>query len=1849
MSPTSWSGAGGSDRLREVLLDDGQHIVCRLWRDDADGGRHAVLAVSPAAERPLPGSLDRIAHEYGLKDVLDGAWAVRPLELVREHGRTMLLLESPHGELLDRLIDAPMEIGRFLPLAVALSVALGRTHAAGLVHKDIKPANIFANPATGEVWLTGFGIASRLLREHQPPKPPEFIEGTLAYMAPEQTGRMNRSIDSRSDLYSFGVTLYEMLTGGLPFTASDPTEWVHCHIARTPVPPNERLKTILRPISAIVMKLLAKTAEERYQTAAGVERDLRRCLAEWQTRRLIDEFPLGEHDTPDRLVIPEKLYGRAHEIDILLAAFDRVVVGGRPELVLVSGYSGVGKSSVVNELHKSLVPPCGYFASGKFDQHKRDIPYTTLAQAFQGLVRPLLGKSEAELRTWRDALRKALGPNGLLMADLVPELQFIIGEQPPVPALPPQEAQRRFRLVLRRFIAVFARPEHPLALFLDDLQWIDAATLDLLEDLLCLPDVQHLLLIGAYRDNEVSTTHPLMRKLEAVRGAGAVVQQIVLAPLAGVDLQQLISDSLHCDAESSAPLAQLVHEKTAGNPFFAIHFLSSLAEERLLTFDHSLARWSWDQNRIHAKGYTDNVVDLMVVKLHRLPAETLEALQQLACLGNSVEFALLRMACPDLGGGSSMNTKLWEAIRAGLIFRTENSYRFLHDRVQEAAYSLIPESARAAAHLRIGRLLAGRTEPAEIEANVFEIVSQLNRGARLITSTEERQRLAGFNLMAGRRAKVSTAYSSALRYLAAGRALLAEQSWADDYELIFSLEALTAECELVTADTAAAETRLSMLAQRANSSHDLAVVTRLRLTLYTILARSDRSVEVCLEYLRRCGTDWSPHPTGAEVLREYGRIWSQIGSRKIEELVDLPLLTDPDVLDVLDVLAEVVTPALFYDENLCSLVICRMVNLSLEHGNSDSSCFAYVRFAMIAGPRFGNYTDGFRVGRLGYELVEKRGLKRYQARTYMIFGDIVMPWTRHVRDGRELVRRAFDASNEAGDLTFAAYSCNHLITNLLAAGDQLVEVQREAEKGLEFAQKIRFGHVIDHIVVQLQLIRMLRGLTPTFGVFDDAEFNERDFERHLASNPVLAEPEFWYCTRKVQARFFAADLAAAVDAASRAEQLLWTSPSQFETAEYRFYAALTYAAAWGSASPEHRPRHFDALTAHYRQLDVWAKNCPQNFENRAALVGAEIARIEDRELDAERLYEQAARSAHANGFVHNEALANELAARFYAARGFGRITLTYLRDARHGYLRWGAIGKVRQLDELYPQLREEEPVADPTGTIGAAVEHLDLATVIKILEAVSGEIVLETLIETLMRTAIEHAGAERGLLILRRGDDDRIEAEATTGSETVAVSLRQAGVTAAAMPESIYHYVVRTKASVLLDDASGMNPFSADDYIRRRNARSILCLPLLKQSRLIGVLYLENNLAPHVFTPTRMAILRLLASEAAISLESTRLYSDLQEREAKIRRLVDSNIIGIFIWGHDGRCVDANEAFLRIVGYGRDDLVSGGMSWRELTPPEWHDADDRSMAELRATGTVQPYEKEYFRQGGGRVPILIGAATFNRDGDEGVAFVLDLTDRKRAEGAARESERRYHGLQIELAHANRIATMGQLSASIAHEVNQPIAAAVTNAHAGLRWLGAQPPNIEEVRLALGRIVKDGNRASEVVGRIRALIRKAPPRKDGLQINDAILEIIALTRGEAAKYGVSVRTQLAEALPLVQGDRVQLQQVILNLIINAVEAMSSLDDGLRELLICTAQAEPDGVFVAVRDSGPGLSAGSLERVFDAFYTTKPGGLGMGLSICHSIIEAHGGRLWVDATMPRGATFKFMLPAHSNSTS
>jgi PAS domain S-box-containing protein len=2210
MTRSAWLD-GAHDEPPHLLWEDGERSFCRVWRTGEAGTRYPCIAVFPTAEHPALGISSRLAREHALKEHIDGAWALRPLELVRKQGKTVLLLDYREGEPLDRLIGPPMEVAQFLRIATALAGAVAGLHKSGLIHKDIKPANILVDVATNRIWLTGFGVAIRLPRQRQAAEPPELIAGTLSHMAPEQTGRMNRSIDARSDLYSLGVTLYQALTGRLPFTATDAMEWVHCHVARRPAPPETPfLNDAFSGIAAIIMQLLAKTPEERYQTAAGVEHDLRRCLTDWEGRGVIEAFRLGDADNSARLLMSERLYGRENEIAALYAAFDNVVAGRSPALVLVSGSPGTGKSSVVNELHRRLVPSRGLFAAGKFDTLRRDIPYATLALAFQSLIRRLLSKPEVELGKWRDDLRHALEPNGALVTELVPELEFIVGEQPPVPEVPPSAVRARLHLTLRRMIRVFARPEHPLVLFFDDLQWLDEAMIDLLEDLIVQPDLPHLLLVGAYRDTDADAGAPLMRKLTVLHQAGAKVQTIALGPLSPEDLARCIADALRCEPQHAMPLAQMVHAKTAGNPFFVRQFLDVLTEEGLVAFDPGRAIWVWDHEAIQAKGYTENVVDLMVGKLRRLLPITQSSLMNLACLGNTVEAATLASA--SAVSEEDIHAHLGEAIHLDLIVHSDGSYRFVHDRIHEAAYSLIRKEERGQVHLAIGRRLHARLRDGQGEEAVFEVVGQLNRGASLITARDEREQVAELNLTAGKRAKAAAAYASALSYLTAGATLLGENG-ERCHGLLFALVLHRAECEFLTGAMVAAEGHLVGLLPRAVDSIERATVTCLLADVYIALQRLDRSTAVCLEYVHRVGLDIPMQPTAAQTRAAYEHVWAQLGKRSIEDLAELPLLTDPGSRATLDVLAKIARCALTaLDMDLLSVILCAAVELSLERGNCDSSCYAYEYFGVIAGWRFGDFEAGFRFGRLGLELVERKGLGQFEALVCLTFAIRIFPWAAHVRGCRDLIRRAFDLGNRTGDRVSAVSSCCAVISNLLMVGEPLGDVEKEAEIGLAFCRRTGFRDFIDAADMHAALIRNLLGLTRRFGSFDDERFNESELQGYFESHPHARVFECWYWIRRLQARFFAGDFALALDASMRARALLTSSPALLEAAEYALYSALTHAAACNGVSADQRRQHLAAVAAHLHQLEEWARHCPENFENRATLVGAELARIEGREMDAMRLYERAMLSARENGFVHNEALACELAAHFYAARGFDKIARAYTTDARHGYLQWGAHGKVRQLDERYPYLRDVDLRPDSARTVQTPVEHLDLATVLKVLQAVSGETELKGLITTIMRLALEHAGAERGLLILPRGDSYWIEADAQSSDDGVRVILQQSPITAEDLPESVFQYVLRTKERVVLHDAGSGSTFSDAGYARRHAARSALCMPLLKQTRLVGVLYLENTLASGVFTSARMALLELVASEAAISLENARLNVELREREARVRRLVDSNIIGIVIWHVDGRVLDANEAFLRLVGYRREELVSGLVRWIDLTPPEWHERDAVTLAALPSVGAAHAHEREFIRKDGARVSVLAGGAVFDGSPDEGVAFVLDLTERKRAEDALRESERQarlivdsipgmvallaatgglevvnqqlleyfgqtleelqawgtndtvhpedraevidvftraiasgrpyeivqrfrrsdgvyrwftnrgfpvpdangkilrwcvlltdiderkraedalrnserelrlvvdsipgfvaaftpggevdfanrqvleYFGKRLEdmrhwgrndtihpddlervvgtvtrslasgepfevelralrfdgvyrwfqsrgsplrddsgqiirwynlltdiedrkraevelmrahdsfadgqrlsrtgnftadivadnhiwseecyrlfefdpttrisvemvrdlihpedlpvfdgrfkeslegaafdlvfrivtssgaqkhvhavgrlvervagrplfigalrdvtetrraaealdrardeLAHVARVTTLSTLTASIAHEVNQPLSGILTNASTCLRMLDVEPPNIVGARETAKRSIRDGKRAADIITRLRALFSKKDFALEPVDLNEVTREVIALSLSELQRNRVVLQSELDDDLPLTHGDRVQLQQVILNLFRNASDAMLDVHDRPRRLVVKTEGEDGNGLRLSVRDSGAGFDRQSLDHLFEAFYTTKRDGMGIGLSVSRSIIERHHGRLWAAQNDGPGATFSFSLP-------
>ena len=1134
-----------------------------------------------------------------------------------------------------------------------------------------------------------------------------------------------------------------------------------------------------------------------------------------------------------------------------------------------------------------------------------------------------------------------------------------------------------------------------MALFLDDLQWMDAASLELLEYLVTNSETQHLLLVGAYRDNEVGAAHPLMRTLEAIRKAGARVEQIALAPLGIDDVGRLVADALHCVADSSHPLAKLVHEKTGGNPFFAIQFLTALAEQGLLSRDPDAGAWIWDLAGIRAHGYTDNVVDLMVDKLKRLSGTAQTAMQQLACLGNVVEIASLSLVFGE--SVETIHRSLLEAVGIGLILRLEGSYAFLHDRIQEAAYALIPEDERAGAHLGIGRVLLASMSQDQLTEHLFDVANQLNRGAALLIDREEKAKVAAVDLRAGRKAKASAAYASAREYFSAGMALVDDGDWSSQYELTFSLWLERAECEL-SGSFENIEHLIAELLQRGRSKVDRAAAYRVKIQLHILKGEYPQAVANALACLMLFGIDIPEHPTREQVQAEYETVWPVLNGRPIESLIDLPLMTDPELLAATNILS-VLAPAASYNDYLSfSLIACRLAKIGIQHGVSGTFV-GFSHFGTVLGPVFHRYVDGHRFARLGCDLVEKHSFTATRAKVYISMGSVGW-WTQPVAGTIDLMRAAVRAAIDTGDLTVACFSMTLSVTYLLLRNDPLEAVWRESEMALDFALKAKSGHMVDVIRYQQRFIANMLGRTVSFSSFSDAQFDETAFEAQMR----MPELSFGYWKYKLMARYMSGDYVEALTAASKAKPLLSSGPAHANPLDYFYFSALTVATLYEKASADEQQEWRDLLTAHREQLREWAENYPPTFADKHLLVSAEIARIEGRAFDAMQLYEQAIRSAHENGFVQNEGVAHEVAARFYLARGFETIAYEYLCNARNCYDRWGALGKVKQLDERYPHLHEERLPTSTISTIGTPVRQLDVETVVKASQALSSEIVLPRLIERLMRIAVQHAGAERGLLILLRDGKPQIEAAAISHG-TVEVSVRQTVIAPLDLPQSVLHYVFRTRERVVLDDASVRNLYSEDEYVRAKRPRSVLCLPVINQMKLIGALYLENNLTPRAFTSDRIAVLEMLASQAAISLENASLYAGLQRSEAYLAQGQSISHTGSFGWSVVSGEIYWSEETYRI--FARDRAVKPTL---ELIFQRIH-PDDRELVQQALNHAIHEkidFEFEHrllMPDGSCKHLHVIGHASKGSSGDlEFVGAVTDVSAAKQAEEKIRQSE-----------------------------------------------------------------------------------------------------------------------------------------------------------------------------------------------------------------------------------------------------
>ncbi|WP_254616717.1 AAA family ATPase [Burkholderia metallica] len=1464
------------ESMAQLLWDDGVFALSRI--EAADGGT-SRLALRPAASQPFGQALALLENVYSLRAHLDGPRFTLPVEFVRDSSSISLLLQDPGGVPLSALDTSLLSFDQILTIAANAASALDVLHRRKVIHNDVRPEHLLVQPATWAVALTGFeaaalvsspGIEGDLSRTHA---------ATYPYLAPERTGLVNRPVDPRSDLYSLGILIYWMLTTKYPYSANTPGEWLYCHTARKPAPLHQHARHVPESLAAIVDKLLAKAAEERYQTARGLEHDLRLCEEQLRGGAGFAPFLLGTMDSDERLLIPDRLYGRELELNALTDALDRVARADITEFVLVSGYSGIGKSALVEEFHH--VMGRGRFASGKFDQYKRDIPYATIAQSMESIVKQVQRADERELAKWRKRIEQALGSNGRLLTDLIPALEEIIGPQPMMSDVPPPEAQKRFVTTLTRFIGAFATPEQPLVLFLDDLQWLDAGTISVLEALGQGSGIAHLLLIGAFRDNEVGPGHPLARVIDDAReGAAVHVQHLLLAPLAVGDMERFVRDATRSDASETGKLAQLMFEKTGGNPFFAVQFLRVLADEGHLTFDRATREWAWNTRHIAQAAFPDSVVDLMVKRIGRLPDRTRQLLADFACVGATVATSVLAQVSGQSNG--EVDHALADAIAQGLVYRRPDGYTFVHDRIQEAAYALLAEAERAPSHLRIGaRLDTGDTDPS-FERNIFEVVNQYNRALHAISEPRVRTRVALLNLRAGRRARDAAAYGTALTYLEVGAEIFDDRAWQTYYREKFSLELLLSECTFLAGSPALADERLRRLEAYAESVRDKAAVAFLRITLQTALGQMDEAVAICLGYLCAVGVNWVPHPGRGEVDKEYEKLVAKIQTGSIAALRDNRLLDDEMLEATLDVFTAALPPAFFTDENLVCLILTTMANLSIANGNADASSLGFAYLGMVVGPLFGDYATAYEFGKLAMALVDEKGLDRFRARVYMCFAYHVMPWTEHIRAGIPLLRRAFEVASQSGDLTYIGFSSCCLVTTLLAASVPLADIEEVAVERLRIVRRAGFGLIVDIINSQLALIREVRGTTPWFGSVDADYPSESALEQHFADNRALDIAACWYWIRKQEAKYFAGDIAGAMEAGKKAAPLLWTTWGHQELAVYHFFSALTLLAAKENLSSQADVVMDAELAEHVNKLRGWALANPANFAARAALVDAEIARVDGNALEAMRLYERAIEGARSNGFLHLEGFACELAGRFYVKQDFATIAAVYLRGARSAYLNWGAMAKVKTLDSAYPGLAANELGSSLSGV---GENQLEVETVVKASQAISSERVLERLMNTLMTILLEHTGARRALLILPHEEQLFIEAEATEGGE---VNVERRAASQKTVPLSMLHYCLRAQQTLLVDDATTENPFSSDEYFSGKASRSVLCLPLVKQTRLVGALYLENELAPGAFTPSRMTILKLLASQAAISIENASLEQVealLEEKDALLQEV----------------------------------------------------------------------------------------------------------------------------------------------------------------------------------------------------------------------------------------------------------------------------------------------------------------------------------------------------------------------------
>ncbi len=1786
---------------------------------------------------PTPAQIAQLLHESEILKNLNLPGIVKFYKLEKYNHFPILILEDSGGiSLKEYLSNHQLELPEFLKIGIQLAETLGQLHEHNIIHKDIKPSNIIVNIETGDVKIADFAIASLLPGENPALGHPNLLEGTLAYMSPEQTGRMNRAIDYLSDFYSLGVTFYEMLCGELPFSAIDPMELVHCHIAKTPVSPGENRKhklegksnqaqsdEIPQAISDIVMKLLEKNAEDRYQSAFGLLYDLENCLDQLQTTGKISHMTLGEQDRSSHLQIPQKVYGRETEVMMLLSTLDRMR-RGNTEIVFISGCAGLGKSWLVYKIYKSIVRANGYFVDSKLEQFNRDIPYAFLLQAFQELLRQILTETAAKVLVWRKKILNALGGNCQVIIEVIPEVELIVGPQPPVPDLGANESQNRFNLVFQKFIRVFTQKEHPLVIFLDDLQWVDSASLKLIQLLATNLESQYLLIIGAYREQEVNANHPIMLTAEAIRKAGGTVRAIALSPLDINSVNQFVADTLNCTLEKSLSLAELLFQKTAGNPFFLTQLLKSLYSKKLLQFKfapseqsietaephiYDLGRvvkkyqitgeWQWDIEQIQEIGITDNVVGLMIDNIHNLPGNTQEMLKLAACIGNKFDLRILS----KIGGQSlaSAATDLWEAIQSGLILPVSNTYKipialtantavtdtistdftdelflpvadagsatykFLHERVQQAAYALISESQKQETHLKIGRYLLQNAPPEQLEKHIFDTVNQLNAAQRILIIESERFQLCKLNLIAGRKAKASAAYELAVKYLTAGIELLPPESWQTDYDLTLALYESAAEAAYLNTDFEQMEKWAEIVLQQATNELDKIKVFEIIITACAMQTKLQEAVKIGREALIMLGINLPESPIPLHIQQALTKTAAYLTGKKIEDLINLPVMTNPRKLATMRVLSSMFSATFIVEPMLLPLIVCEQVHLSINYGNSAFSAFGYANYGAILKGIVRDIESGDRFGQLALNLIDKLNALEFKSKTLNLVAFVLMHGKHHVKDTLPLLEEAYQSALENGDLECVGYSAVNICQSLYFIGQELTQLEQKMANYNHLLFQLKQETVLSWNQIYRQTVLQLMGNLASSDILLGEAYSEKKMLPLLLKANDRVGLQHFYLQKLILAYLFW-DVELALENAAQAEIYLDGVAGFINVPEYHFYDALTRLAAYPSATKEEQDEHLFYATSNRKKLQKKALSAPMNLQHKCDLITAEKARVLGNIVRAMEYYDCAIAGAQENGYIQVQALASELAGSFYLSIGRERIAKTYLTEARYCYQRWGAKAKVAHLESKYSQLLTSASIStniethtstSSASTTSGSAAVLDLTTAVKASQTLAGEIVLEKLLAKMMKIVIENAGGQRGFLILEKSGKWVIEASGCVDVDRVAVMQsipidfieEDREVTLLAV--SVVNYVARTQESIVLNDAAREGQFTRAPYIIAVQPKSILCTPLIHQGKLSGILYLENNLTTGAFTPDRLKILKLLSSQISISIENAQLYTNLQEFNHNLENLVQQR-----------------------------------------------------TSELSQT----------------------------------------LEDLKSAQNKLVESE--------------KMAALGGLVAGVAHEINTPIGIGITAASLlaekvtkFIELYTNSPIKRSELEKFLDTAMQSSNmilsnltRAADLIHSFKEVaVDQSSELKRTFKVKQYLEEILTSLTVKLRRTKHKVEIKCDENIVLDSYPGV-LCQIVTNLVLNSlIHAYDGEEEGI---LTFEFKLEGDRLIFEYADNGKGIPPENLSKIFEPFFTTKrgQGGTGLGLHIIYNLVtQKLNGTIICESQVDKGTRFTIEFPA------